>query len=299
MFKNRIIKELPRALFFGFLIFGFLLIMQIINNQDINLNKNLFKNFGYTMLFTLSLHIANTILFIWLDKKFISDRFSKKRIITGFVLSFILSVFVIFLDRIIIVVLFENKSLIRFLKEESPKDYVLSLIFTFIILLIIHLIYLFKWYQENKVIEQKVIAGNVSAQFESLKSQIDPHFLFNSLNVLSSLIEENPEKAQKFTTSLSKIYRYVLEQRDKELVTVNEELEFAKTYINLLYMRFEDSIVCNLPNLNQYENDSDLKVVPLSLQLLLENTIKHNIANEKKQLKIDIAIENNALTIKK
>lgn len=108
-------------------------------------------------------------------------------------------------------------------------------------------IHFFKSYQENKVKEQKIIAGTASAKFESLKNQIDPHFLFNSLNVLSSLIEENPENAQKFTISLSKIYRYVLEQKDKELVSVEEELDFAKTYMNLLKMRFEISLFYELP----------------------------------------------------
>ena len=151
-----------------------------------------------------------------------------------------------------------------------------------------------KPYQENRVKEQKIIAGTASAKFESLKSQIDPHFLFNSLNVLSSLIEENPENAQKFTTSLSKIYRYVLEQKDKELVTVAEELAFAKTYMNLLKMRFEDSITYEVP---EDFNDEDAKVVPLSLQLLLENCIKHNIVSEKKPLHIKISIQNNELIV--
>ena len=142
--------------------------------------------------------------------------------------------------------------------------------------------------------EQKVIAGTASAQFESLKNQIDPHFLFNSLNVLSALIEENPESAQKFTTSLSKIYRYVLEQKDKELVTVSEELNFAKTYMNLLKMRFENSITFDLPT--DFSNDL-AKVVPLSLQLLLENCIKHNVVSESKPLHIKIYMENNFLVV--
>ena len=160
--------------------------------------------------------------------------------------------------------------------------------------MIVNFIYLYKWYQENKLKEQKVIAGNASAKFESLKNQIDPHFLFNSLNVLSSLIEENPDNAQRFTTSLSKIYRYVLEQKDKELVLVEEELAFAKTYMNLLKMRFENSISYELPS--EYDN-SEARVVPLSLQLLLENTIKHNSASEQKPLHIKIYVENNYLVI--
>jgi hypothetical protein len=155
--------------------------------------------------------------------------------------------------------------------------------------------------QENKVKEQKIIAGTASAKFETLKNQIDPHFLFNSLNVLSSLIEENPENAQRFTTALSKVYRYVLEQKDKDLVSIEEELAFAKTYMNLLQMRFENSLSYELPP-NYEEIASSLamtgmKVVPLSLQLLLENAVKHNIISEQKPLHIKIYIENDALVI--
>jgi hypothetical protein len=191
-------------------------------------------------------------------------------------------------------VIIEKKSLSDFLATEKPSNYIVAMVITLIITLGIHAFYFYKAYQENKVKEQKVIAGTASAQFESLKNQIDPHFLFNSLNVLSSLIEENPESAQKFTTSLSKIYRYVLEQKDKELVSVQEELNFAKTYMNLLKMRFENSITFELPT--DFSNE-DAKVVPLSLQLLLENCIKHNVVSESKPLHIKIYIENNFLIV--
>ena len=118
--------------------------------------------------------------------------------------------------------------------------------------------------------------------------------MFNSLNVLSSLIEENPENVQQFTTSLSKIYRYVLEQKDKELVSVEEELAFAKTYMDLLVMRFENSITFEIPEKVEIP---EAKVVPLSLQLLLENTIKHNVASESKPLHIRIYIEKTNLVV--
>jgi hypothetical protein len=111
---------------------------------------------------------------------------------------------------------------------------------------------------------------------------------------LSSLIEENPIAAQKFTTSLSKVYRYVLEQKDKELVSVAEELTFAKTYMNLLLMRFENCITFEIPE--NIDND-ETKVVPLSLQLLLENCIKHNVVSETKPLHIKISVENGVLAV--
>lgn len=146
----------------------------------------------------------------------------------------------------------------------------------------------------KEVVEQKIIARSANAQFESLKNQLDPHFLFNSLNVLDALIEENPQQAQKFTNDMSKIYRYVLDQKDKETVTVQEEIEFAETYCELLKTRFEDSVSF------QFEVNADEKgkfVVPLSLQLLLENAIKHNYATAKKPLHIRIFSENGFLCI--
>ena len=95
---------------------------------------------------------------------------------------------------------------------------------------------------EKEIVKESTKAETATSKFESLKNQLDPHFLFNSLNVLTGLIEENPENAIDFTTSLSTIYRYVLEQKDKEVVPIQEELIFAKTYINLLKLRFENSI---------------------------------------------------------
>jgi len=149
--------------------------------------------------------------------------------------------------------------------------------------------------QETKI--QKVIAGTASARFDALKNQLDPHFLFNSLNVLTSLIDENPDNAQKFTTSLSKVYRYVLEQKNKDLVTVQDELNFARTYMSLLKMRFEDSIIFDIPD---EASNPDAKVIPLSLQLLLENAVKHNVVTSSKPLHIkvyekdgDLIVENN------
>jgi hypothetical protein len=142
--------------------------------------------------------------------------------------------------------------------------------------------------------KQEIVAKTETAKFESLKNQLDPHFLFNSLNVLTSLIGENPAQAEKFTTKLSKVYRYVLEQRNKDLVPILEELNFAKTYMQLLEMRFEDAVKFNIPD---NVSDKELKIVPLSLQLLLENAVKHNVVSSSKPLTISIYEEDNYLII--
>jgi hypothetical protein len=231
------------------------------------------------------LHLGNMGVFMVMDWIFKGVRMSAKRLLYGFISSFIVSFFIVFLLRIFEDVVMEGETLAQFFKEEKLSNYYVAMIITLVITFSLHLFHFYKKYQENRVKQQKIIAGTASAKFETLKNQIDPHFLFNSLNVLSSLIEENPDSAQRFTTSLSKVYRYVLEQKDKELVSVQEELAFAKTYMNLLKMRFENSVFYEVPD--KVSNPEAL-VVPLSLQLLLENTIKHNIVSQQKPLHIRI-----------
>lgn len=291
---NKLLKEFPRATFIMLIVFVVLIIIKLLSGGSVGFNEGLAWQFFYTTLYGYTLYYANAIIFVKLDDVYQTDRFSRKRIVQGFALSFLASVIVIFILRIVEDVLIEGQTIQLFLANEKPSNYIVSVVITFVVTLAIHAIYFYKAYQENKVKEQKIIAGTASAQFESLKNQIDPHFLFNSLNVLSSLIEENPESAQKFTTSLSKVYRYVLEQKDKELVSVAEELTFAKTYMNLLKMRFENSITFEIPD--GFDNE-EAKVVPLSLQLLLENCIKHNVASESKPLHVKISINNNQLVV--
>ena len=290
---DKLIKEIPRAIFLSISIFFILLVIKLITGITIQLNEHLLVNFGYTMLYGITLYFANASLFIYLDSIFEVERFTKRRIILGFFGSFVISVLAIFLLRIVEDVIIEGLSFEMFFQNETLANYVVTIIITFVVTSAFHAFYFYKAFQENKVKEQKIIATTANARFESLKNQIDPHFLFNSLNVLSSLIEENPKNAQKFTTSLSKIYRYVLEQKDKELVAVSEELAFAKVYMQLLEMRFENSISFELPE----STNEDAKVVPLSLQLLLENCIKHNVVSSSKPLHIKISIEDNQLVV--
>ena len=287
-------KELLRSLGIGLIIFLIIILLNLVYGGELVFDSHLGIRFLYTILYSVSLGYSNQLVFIYLDKIFVNERFSLKRMLVGFVSSFIVTLFVIFLLRIFQDVVIEGNSFAQYWANETLANYVFAIVMTFIILLCFYAFYIYKAYSDSKVKEQKIIAGTASAQFESLKNQIDPHFLFNSLNVLSSLIEENPDNAQRFTTSLSKIYRYVLEQKDKELVSVSEELTFAKTYMNLLKMRFENSITYDIPT---DFNNEDAKVVPLSLQLLLENTIKHNVVSEQKPLHIKIYIENNYLIV--
>jgi sensor histidine kinase YesM len=298
---NRFIKEFPRNLVLSIVIFFVIVLMNLLFGGKVKFNNELGEVFGYTILYTFSLSYANSMVFYFLDQHFGKDNFSGKRVVIGFLGSFFISILVVFLLRIFQEVIVNQKTFEVYLANETPSYFVVSTVITLFISLVFYSIHFYKSAQENKVKEQKIIAVTASAKFESLKNQIDPHFLFNSLNVLSSLIEENTENAQKFTTSLSKIYRYVLEQKDKELVSVEEELAFAKTYMNLLKMRFENSLFYELPNQEEWIASSlamtEAKVVPLSLQLLLENTVKHNVVSEKRPLNIRIYIEKDYLVV--
>lgn len=291
---KRLFREFFRSIWIGCAIIAVLLMITIAKGQKLTPYSDLMFNMAYIMMYTVALHLANTLVFMGMDRLFGTNRMSAKRLAIGFTASFFVSVFVIFLLRITEDVVIEGESVQQFFAEEELNNYYVAIIITMIVTLLIHAFYFYRKYQENRVKEQKIIAGTASAKFETLKNQIDPHFLFNSLNVLSSLIEENPDAAQRFTTSLSKVYRYVLEQKDKELVSVEEELAFAKTYMNLLVMRFENSISFELP-----ENipGDDARVVPLSLQLLLENTIKHNVVSQNKPLHIKIYLEDGYLVV--
>ncbi|MCX8522620.1 2TM domain-containing protein [Chryseobacterium formosus] len=263
--------------------------------------KNL-ENFLYTIIisfmYSFVLGGGNGLINDFLNKKFPWSEATTKR---G-----IISIVVILIANIIMVYFCNYMNFVVLQKGATTAEYFKGKYnfinwFTINIALLISAFLHAKGFMDElkktsrkEVVEQKLIAKSANAQFESLKNQLDPHFLFNSLNVLSSLIDENPVQAQKFTASMSKIYRYVLEQKDKELVTVEDEIEFAKIYCDLLKTRFEDSV--------NFQFDVDKEnlrkfVVPLSLQLLLENCIKHNLATSSKPLLIRIFTEGDILCI--
>ena len=258
-----------------------------------NLNEGL-VNFGFYQLYSFVLGYANMFFFDYLEKFNWKKNIGTKRIVVGIIGSVVITLCCLFILRYLTQLYYANISFNEFVENEKFVYYSFGLWITLVIVLIFHAVYFYNRYQQSKIKEQKVIAGTASAKFDALKNQLDPHFLFNSLNVLTSLIEENPRNAQKFTTSLSKVYRYVLEQKNKDLVTVDEELEFAKTYMSLLKMRFEDSIVFDIPD---RATNPESKVVPLSLQLLLENAVKHNTVTSAKPLHIKIYEEQGNLVV--
>jgi LytS/YehU family sensor histidine kinase len=147
----------------------------------------------------------------------------------------------------------------------------------------------------NAVAEKAILERqNVECQLEGLRNQVNPHFLFNSLNTLVYLIPENPDKAIRFVQKLSKVYRFVLESRDAKIIPLSEELEFLNAYTYLLKERFGDNLHIHIEDLT---SEASSGIVPLSLQMLFENAIKHNIISQEKPLYIDVFTKNDHLYI--
>lgn len=134
----------------------------------------------------------------------------------------------------------------------------------------------------------KVQKENLQSQFEVLKQQVNPHFLFNSLNVLTSLIKIDPDLAESFTERLSKVYRYVLENKEKDVVSLSTELEFLNAYLFLIEIRFMKKIFIEIKIDKSYY---DYQILPIAIQLIIENAIKHNTFSKVRPLKIEIFVD--------
>jgi two-component system, LytTR family, sensor kinase len=147
------------------------------------------------------------------------------------------------------------------------------------------------------IVEKEQLAkANLQSQLEGLRSQVNPHFLFNSLNTLTHLIPENPENAVRFVQKMSKVYRYILEMRDSNTTPLSTEITFLNAYIFLLKERFGDNFQAKIEPYT--EGSSKFEIVPLSLQIVVENAIKHNVISAEKPLLIEVFIEHNNLIVR-
>lgn len=146
--------------------------------------------------------------------------------------------------------------------------------------------------QTNNAVLQK---ENIQARYEVLKNQINPHFLFNSLSVLSALISSDPEKAEAFTDELADLYRYILEQYEKEKVALADEIRISKSYIFLQNIRFDKGLKCEFEI--EDSQSEQYEAFPLSIQTVLENAIKHNTISDDSPLTIHLYIKNDELVV--
>lgn len=154
--------------------------------------------------------------------------------------------------------------------------------------------YIIGRWKESIIQTERLEKEKAQVQFDNLKNQLNPHFLFNAMTSLNSLIFENQGLASQFLQHLSKVYRYVLQNKDKNFVTLQTELDFIQNYVFLLRTRFEHALTINI----DIRNDAlERAIVPVTLQILIENAIKHNIVDKNSPLSIEITSIGNYLVI--
>ena len=176
----------------------------------------------------------------------------------------------------------------KFIRGSLVRDFFISVV----VMLSSQLLYLSEKQQRTALEIKSLMAENMRTRFSALKNQMDPHFLFNSLNTLNSLIKIDADKAQEYVQQLSFVFRYTLQ--NKEVITLEEELRFTRAYCALMRIRYGDSLGFEEKIDGKYDN---WLIVPLSIQTLVENAIKHNVVSNKQPLTITIATGHESISI--
>lgn len=242
------------------------------------------------------------IYLIWLLIRFTVLRIRKWREKQKFVKGLAIQLFITVGATTLIVAGLFFESMYVGEKEKSVKEIIYflknlevnAILFAMFVNGVYEVLFLFEKLTKAKVEKEKYQKSVVLSRLENVKNQINPHFLFNTFNALSDLIEVNPSKASHLILELSDVYRYVLLVRDKNWVSLQKEYEISKSFIEILKVRYEDNIQfeCNIEK--QYNN---WNIPPLSVQMLIENAIKHNEISTEKRLKLNIYTENEHLVV--
>jgi LytS/YehU family sensor histidine kinase len=243
----------------------------------------LLSNAAYSLLMGGTMAIGISRISTWLDNNYPWLRNPLKRVLLQISLTLGFSLLVIF--AAVVIIFFQNQDPATF----SAIEFMIktAVVFLSISLLITYSITFFVNWKKSVIIQEQMKREHLALQYETLKSQVNPHFLFNSLNAVTSLISTDPEKAILFVKKLSEVFRYVLEQKDNEITTLDTELAFLDSYIFLQKIRFGDNL-----NVNIEVPVRTYCVVPLSLQMLVENAVKHNIISKEFPLTINISTKN-------
>lgn len=228
-----------------------------------------------------------------LDKKLDWNKYPQKRFVTQFLWQALIVLFFFSIIRWIIEYLISDSYLVVI------KNEIVILVSTLVITLLFSLFelgmfFLYKWRFSLAEIE-RFKKENADFRFEMLRNQVNPHFLFNSLNTLSSIMYENVDTAANYIRRLSEVYRYVLENRQKDLVTLERELKFIDAYKYLFELRFTDRLKFNIQVADSYK---DKFIAPMTLQMLLENAVKHNVISIKKPLVVDVVDKESYIEVK-
>lgn len=227
---------------------------------------------------------------IYLDKIYPFERNAFKRI----AIQFLLTLTVLLLIRTVPYILFYDEFPFHPSREVIVATYAINIFMVLSLILSIFGYHFFVRWKEEKIAAAELEKEKAQVQYDNLKNQLNPHFLFNALSSLNSLIFENPQLASDFLQQLSKVYRYVLENKEKNAVTLQTEINFVSHYIKLLETRFGDGLKI-LMSIN--EEAKEKTIVPVTIQILIENAVKHNTTSKDSPLIIRIATEGDFLSV--
>jgi LytS/YehU family sensor histidine kinase len=216
-----------------------------------------------------------------------------RRVIAHSLLSSVYTIMVIYVSMIIY-----NKFICQipegFKSEMISTSIIIGVLITFLMVAITSGAEFFRKWKATLIEAEKHKKESLQAQLENLKSQINPHFLFNNLSVLSSLVYTDQEKAVEFINQLSKVYRYVLESKDKELTDLKSEMKFIESYCYLLQIRFDKNINFQFDIPSTYHS---FLIAPMALQMIVENAIKHNEISADLPLTISMRVDDEMLIV--
>ena len=246
--------------------------------------------------FSIFYWIFNRKVMVYYRKKFPLFDQVKKRIIYVVLTVFFLLPFVGLIATSLIMLLFKTCSFPKTLPPSTIQGIGAAYTASFFILAIYETIWYYSQLKKSIQEQERVKVAHVHSQLDGLRNQVNPHFLFNSLNTLNHIVEyEDKTVAKNFIGQLSKVYRYILDSREEPTIALEEELEFVEAYVAIQKERFLENLQVNIDVPQQYIHK---KIIPLSLQLLIENAIKHNIISTKKPLAISIVIDEEKEIIK-
>lgn len=238
----------------------------------------------YSIIITVGLYTINSLLIGWLKDRFPWQEVPVKRLIYEAVLSFVFSTawqaFVIFVSL-------QTVTSVSNVRAHYINNILFGLAITFFVLLIMEGVYFFKLWRDSLTRVQRMEKQQLQTQLDQLKAQVQPHFLFNSLNTLSAMleVEQDIPRAVKFIDEFSLLYRRILEKKDAQTIPLHEELRFVDAYLLLQKERFPNSLKVSI---DVDEEDLNRYVLPMAIQELIENAIKHNRMSKSEPLHIQI-----------
>lgn len=289
------VKDLLIMALVGLLITSYFLVVNVCSVGEADGHYDEFvSNFVFSAAISMLLYGLFRIMFRLLNSFFPWNKSMSSRIIIQLVAIIAIAVFGMHVFMLLWEQLFSGVSF-------SYGQYVSNSIIAIIVSLIVNALYeginLYRQLKDSQVIAEQLRRKNIESHFETLKNQVNPHFLFNSLNTLLVLIDEDVAQARGFVGKLASYYRYILQVNEKDTVELITEIELLNNYIYLLKCRFGDNLQMHINIPSQVTNK---QLIPLSLQMLVENAVKHNVISASKPLVIKlysseshIIIENN------